>query len=65
MITFSRRALLVCGFMARRNENDGQVGTHFSRSPAKLEAVDNWHADIGNQAIYLTQHVAFEERLRG
>ncbi len=65
MMTFSSRAPLVCGFMARRYENDGQVGAHNSRTPAKLEAVDNWHADIGNQAIYLTQLVAFEERLRG
>ncbi len=64
-MTFSSGAPLVCGLMASRNENDGQVGAHTSRSPTELEAIDNWHADISNQAIYLTRYVAFQKRLGG
>jgi hypothetical protein len=58
-------ALLGCGFVARRNENDRQVRTRISCQPMQFEAIDARHSDIGDQAIDLGQNVVFEERLSG
>jgi len=57
--------LLGSGLGARRDKDHRQVGTRISRQPMQIETIDEWHSDIGDQAIDFEQDTILEKRLSG